>query len=215
MYDGRPFHWTEWWRSFDCGLDVRVTPLKRQLRLGTVPSVESDDVLLLGQEADIILKYVLQMPSLWRFPLEIRARLFNAVGGRAGLLDTLELAEIPCATDTILSDKQEGGVRGHGARRIAGDVVAALQRKYGHRPRALRCRCMDVSRTLEFGRRIARCTQEAWQDDPALSPVSPRDRRLEGSRCRAHDAGTAKFNALPISVATPLAVTSSSPAAST
>ena len=77
MYDGRPFHWTEWRCSFDFGLDVRVTPLERQFRLGTVPSVKSDDVLLLGQEADVIIKYVLQMPSLRRFPLEIGARFFH------------------------------------------------------------------------------------------------------------------------------------------
>lgn len=43
----------------------------------------------------------------------------------------------------------------------------------------------------------------------------PCERRLEGIRRRAHDAGAEKFNALPISVATPRAVTSSSPAART
>jgi len=61
----------------------------RQFRLGTVPGVKIDDVLVLGQEAELILKYVLQMPSLRRFPLEIGARFINAIGDWTGLIDTL------------------------------------------------------------------------------------------------------------------------------
>lgn len=58
--------------------------------------------------------------------LKIGTDLMHLIGFRTGLINLLELTEVARATYAMTLEQQQGGIRYLSARRIAGDIVAAL-----------------------------------------------------------------------------------------